>query len=115
MSELEKKERKILKSCGDQTKIPFSIKNYIAPALLRVAKVEHEGAEKYGDDNWHYVSKEDDITHAIRHLILSMTGSNEDGKDDHLAHAACRIMMAIGLEEKEKRKHCVKPVNDDVG
>lgn len=37
---------------GKQSDIGFSIRDYISKALPRIAQVEHEGAQKYGHDNW---------------------------------------------------------------
>ena len=84
---------------GKQSKIEFSVRDYIAKALPRVARVEHQGVEKYGRDNWYKVSQTDDIEHAIRHLICALNDDLADGNDDHLAHAACRVLMAIAFEE----------------
>ncbi len=92
---------------GKQTDIKWSIYEYISPALLRIGAVAAEGLRKYGTDNWYRVSKRDDIEHAIHHLIIALNMlegypvPTEEQGDDHLAHAACRVMMAISQEEKE--------------
>lgn len=93
---------------GKQTNIKFTLNDYSILGLIRVGKVEAEGRLKYGADNWQKVSRQDDIDHAIHHLLLDARQRRglplPDGEQDtdHLAHAVCRLMMAIGLEELEK-------------
>ena len=83
-------------STGKQTPIGVSYRDYIARSMPRVAKVEYDGAVAYGRDNWPKISREDNIEHAITHLFNALIGA---GQDDELAHAACRVMMAIAKEE----------------
>lgn len=91
---------------GKQSAIKWSIEEYIAPALPRIAVVAHEGSEKYGPDNWTKVSWRDDVQHAMRHLVIALNQMQgylvEEAGEDQLAHAACRVMMAMALDEKMK-------------
>lgn len=63
-----------------------------ALATLRVGEVLKEGAEKYGEDNWRGLSVGDHLNHMLVHVYAHLAG---DSQDDHLAHAACRAMMAL--------------------
>lgn len=61
-------------------------------AFLAVGAVFHYGAKKYERFNWHKVSVDENVNHALVHLMAYAQG---DTQDDHLHHAACRIMMAL--------------------
>ena len=66
--------------------------------LKAMAKTMAEGAIKYGESNWQKgMPIEDCLNHAIRHQYLWLEG---DRSEDHLAHAACNLMMAIHFLEK---------------
>ncbi len=65
-------------------------------ALLRVAAVMREGAEKYAVDNWRHVPVDVHLNHAIRHLLLLAAGENA-GQEEHLSHAQCRTIMALDV------------------
>lgn len=60
-------------------------------AILAVGGVLYEGAEKYGENNWHKIPLDSHINKAIAHLYAYLAG---DRSDDHLGHAACRMLMA---------------------
>lgn len=64
-------------------------------ALLAVGAVVKEGLERYAPDNWRLISRADHVNHALIHLHAWAAG---DSQDDHLEHAACRILMAIETE-----------------
>ena len=61
-------------------------------ALLEVAAILKTGAEKYGDNNWRAIPQHEHISHALTHLLCHQAG---DTQDDHLGHAACRLLMAL--------------------
>ncbi len=61
-------------------------------ALLAVGKVLKDGSTKYGIDNWHGISLADHLNHALVHVYAYLAG---DTQDDHLEHAACRMLMAV--------------------
>lgn len=70
-----------------------------ARAVLAVAQVLATGAQKYGPDNWRGIPVEDHFNHALAHLFADLGG---DTGDDHLAHAACRLLMALELRRGVK-------------
>ena len=70
--------------------------------IERIAKVMTQGAVKYGEYNWRKFDAEqvkDIPRHAFKHIVDYMKG---DQSEDHLANAACNIMMAMWFEENSK-------------
>ena len=72
-------------------------------ALLEVAKVMAEGAERYpreadGTPNWHKVGCIENLDHGMEHVANFIAARNcyaEQVVPDELSHAACRILMAL--------------------
>lgn len=64
-------------------------------ALLQIARVLKEGADKYGAENWRKISQADNLNHALIHILAYLAGNRED---DHLQHAGCRILFALETE-----------------
>ena len=71
-----------------------------------VAEVLHAGAEKYGtmvdgvltsEPNWSRFSVSSHLDHALSHVNKHFAG---DTSEDHLAHAATRLMFALELQRK---------------
>lgn len=73
----------------------------LLPALasLAVSAVLHDGAAKYGADNWRGIPVRDHLNHALVHVFAFLAG---DAQDDHLEHAACRALMALELHLSAK-------------
>lgn len=84
---------------GKQSHVPYRCDLLPPLAVLAVASVLHHGAEKYGPDNWRKIPVNDHVNHAMTHLFASLAG---DRQDDHLEHAACRILFALELALKAK-------------
>jgi hypothetical protein len=61
-------------------------------ALLAVARVLKQGADKYGDNNWRLICRADHLNHALTHVLAELAG---DAQDEHLVHAACRLLFAL--------------------
>lgn len=77
-------------------------------AALAVARVMSEGHAKYDEPgttpaqgNWHGIPIWSNIQHAITHLMLYAI---HDKSEDHLAHAATRLMMALDQRESGREK-----------
>lgn len=81
---------------ASQSHVPYRCDLLPARAALAVAGVLHEGAVKYGVDNWRGLPVANHINHALMHLFAHLAG---DASDDHLSHAACRALMALELAE----------------
>jgi hypothetical protein len=77
---------------GRQSDSPYRADLLPALALLAVAKVLKHGADKYGENNWHLIPAAENVNHALVHLLAIQAG---DGSDDHIEHAACRILFAL--------------------
>lgn len=63
-----------------------------AKALLHVAGVMHEASCIYPEDNWRGLTLKDHLNHAIAHVYEYLSG---DRSEDHLGHAATRLLMAV--------------------
>lgn len=63
--------------------------------MIRVATTCHEGATKYGEENWHHgFTVKSLCNHAIRHIRKWISGDNTE---DHLGHATWNVMAAIHM------------------
>ena len=58
-------------------------------------------AEKYGVDNWRKIGVESHLNHLLMHVFAYLAG---DTQDEHLEHALCRAMMAVGVMMSEQSK-----------
>lgn len=76
---------------GKQSDIPYRCDLLPAKGVLDVARVLKAG-EKYGKDNWRLIPQSDHINHAMTHILAKQAG---DASEDHLAHAACRLLFAL--------------------
>lgn len=80
---------------GKQSRLDVRFDLIPAIPLFEVALVLKEGADKYGEWNWQKIPTSNHINHALSHIYAYLAG---DTSDDHLAHAACRILFAIHTE-----------------
>ena len=67
-------------------------------AIITIAKVLKEGAEKYAPNNWRLIPEEEHLNHALTHYMADIVG---DTQDNHLAHCMCRLMMAYATAKSE--------------
>jgi Domain of unknown function (DUF5664) len=77
---------------GKQSKLAFRSDVLPPAAIVRTALVLTDGAARYGKDNWRKIPQTDHLNHAMAHLFAHFGG---DTSDDHLSHAACRILFAM--------------------
>lgn len=89
---------------GKQSFSPYRCDLLPAEALLAVAKVLKHGADKYGDGNWRSIRIPSHLNHAMTHILSYLAG---DGQDEHLEHAACRLLFALDLKRIEDRVNAV--------
>jgi len=75
-----------------QSSLPYRCDLLPARAILSVSTVLAHGANKYGEFNWVPISVKSHINHALTHVFAFLAG---DESDDHLSHAACRLIMAL--------------------
>lgn len=86
---------------GKQSAVPARVDLVPPLAIIEVGKCLQEGAAKYGEFNWTRINPRDHVNHALVHLFAWLA---EDKQDDHLAHAACRILFALEMEKRERVK-----------
>lgn len=94
---------------GKQSKLYVAYHLIDPHALEALAAIHHRGAIKYAPDNWRKIDTEEHINHALHHIVqaLKITGARRRGllyahdKEDHLAHALCRITFAIAMETEQ--------------
>ncbi len=85
---------------GKQSHIPFRFDLLLrCKSIAEVAKIMAEGAEKYGAENWHNISSQEHLNHALTHISAYQLG---DTQDDHIGHAVCRMIMAHEMSMKEE-------------
>lgn len=85
-----------------QSHIPVAFHLVDGPAMFQMAKVLHEGAEKYGANNWRGIPIEDHLNHLIMHAYAYLSG---DRTDEHLSHIMCRAMFAQAVELAPDDQH----------
>ncbi len=83
---------------GAQSHVPYRMDLIDGPAILSMAQVLAEGAEKYGEDNWRKIDVRDHLNHLIVHAYAYLAG---DRSDDHLSHTMCRAMFAAAVALQE--------------
>src|ERR1043165_5051049 len=59
---------------GKQSDSPYRSDLLPPQALLAVARVLKRGADKYGDDNWRKIERQDHINHALTHILSFQAG-----------------------------------------
>ena len=67
--------------------------------IATIAKVLGQGAIKYGEDNWKALPTWTHLNHALQHIFAYLAN---DKSDDHLSHAATRLIFAMWSNKKEK-------------
>ena len=79
--------------------IPFAYHLLPVEGLAKVAAVMRIGEMKgRPDDGWRKVPTMEHVNHAISHLMAYVAGRHND---HHLANAACRVLMALDMDDKE--------------
>jgi hypothetical protein len=77
---------------GAQSTIPVRCDLLPPLAILAVAATLSPAAVKYGEANWRKIPQKDHVNHALAHIFAHLSG---DTGDDHLNHAACRLLFAM--------------------
>lgn len=85
-----------------QSHVPARFDLVDGKAMFAMAAVLHEGAEKYGANNWRGISIDDHLNHLIMHAYAYLSG---DRSDAHLSHIMCRAMFAqaVNITETETK------------
>ena len=95
---------------GKQHHRPYRMQAIPPKAILEVGKVRYIGHEQLGyeDDNYKKIDKEDHIGRALTHLFAYLSG---DRSNEHLSHAACRILFALEMDI-EDQEYDLKVIQD---
>lgn len=96
---------------GSQSHIPTRFDLVDGKSMFAMAGVLHEGAEKYGANNWRNIDVEDHLNHLIMHAYAYLSG---DRSDEHLSHIMCRAMFAQAVEITEEEQTPSDYFNKDI-
>jgi hypothetical protein len=75
-------------------------------ALCILARTLASGRRSHRAGVWRLKPVQKHLRHARKHLDLLASGA---GGEDHLAHAACRLLMALELRERTNRSQVARP------
>lgn len=77
---------------GKQSFLGYRFDLIPSESIRQIAETLYQGSLKYSDDNWKKISTKDHINHALAHIYAELRG---DTTENHLAHAATRLLFAI--------------------
>jgi hypothetical protein len=93
---------------GKQSHLPVRFDLFDAKSMIQLAGILYEGAEKYGENNWHRITSAEHLNHAMSHVYVHMAGNTQD---DHLGHAFCRLMMAMRMHREKMEEEMDEAVS----
>jgi len=81
---------------GRQSKIDSKLTLIPPKAVIEVGRVMLQGEVSHGKDNWRFIPLDEHLDHALLHIMEYLSGGTDE---DHLSHAATRLLMALELRE----------------
>lgn len=94
-NQLDNPEIEVNELGGKQSKLKERF-DFLPPnAVSSCARTIGYGESKYGEGNWKKISILSHINHALGHLFKYLA---KDKSEDHLSHAASRLLFALELE-----------------
>lgn len=88
---------------GKQHFRPYRLQALPPKAIIEVGKVRYEAhsIHGYGDDNYKLIDINEHINRALLHLMNYLDGNTDN---EHLSHAATRVLMALELDIERRRR-----------
>ena len=86
---------------GKQHFRPYRCQAIPPRAAMEIGKVRYIGFNEHGyaDENYKLIPLSEHLGRALTHIFAYLAG---DKTNDHLSHAACRLMFALELELEDK-------------
>jgi hypothetical protein len=75
-----------------------ALQREFTPALKEIASLMVEGSQTHREGEWREHAPQFHIGRAIEHLRLWREG---DQRQDHILHAACRLLMAVSQRSRQ--------------
>lgn len=89
---------------GKQSKSPYRFDLLPPLAVARIAAVLAKGAEKYTPWNWLLIDVDQHLNRVLQHSFAYIAGDEQEVDEvEHLAHAACRALMALEIALRDQQ------------
>lgn len=99
---------------GKQHFRPYRLQALPPKAIIAIGKVRWEGFNKHGyeDSNYKLIDINEHINRALLHLMNYLAGNTDN---DHLSHAATRLLMALEMDIEQKEEEQIqKDIQEEI-